>query len=138
MVFPRLQEPFRHILWATALAAALGATYSEMQVWQRGGQAIDLYGMTRGAMTGALIGAILTAFDAFVLHAPLSAPLRRAPFAVHVAIKTIVYLGVILFALRLGHELFHARGENGSEGGDVLFSLAAAFVFVFILDVNSL
>jgi adenylate cyclase len=68
----------------------------------------------------------------------LSAPLRLAPFAVHVAIKTIVYLGVILFALRLGHDLFHAPGENGSEGGDVLFSLAAASVFVFILEVNSL
>ena len=60
-------------------------------------------------------------------NAPSSAPVRRAPFAVHVAIKTIVYLSVILFALRVGHDLFHARGENGSEGGDVLFSLAAAF-----------
>jgi hypothetical protein len=54
---PRLQEPFRHVFWATAHAAAFGTTYSEMQVWQRGGQAIDVYGMARGAITGALIGA---------------------------------------------------------------------------------
>jgi adenylate cyclase len=137
MMFPRLSGPLRVIFWSTVAAAAIGATYAEMQVWQRAGQALDLYAMARGAVTGALIGAILTTFNAFVLNAPLSAPLRRAPFAVHVAIKTLVYLGVILFALRLGHDLFQ-RGENGSEGGDVLFSLAAAFVFVFILDVNSL
>ena len=138
MMFPRLSGPLRVIFWSTVAAAAIGATYAGMQVWQRAGQALDLYVMARGAVTGALIGAILTTFNAFVLNAPLSAPLRRAPFAVHVAIKTLVYLGVILFALRLGHDLFPPRGENGSEGGDVLFSLAAAFVFVFILDVNSL
>jgi adenylate cyclase len=137
MTFPRVPYAFRHVLWATVLAAALGAAYSEMQIWQRGGQALDVYHMARGAVTGALIGGILTTFDAVVLNAPLGAPLRRAPFAVHVTIKTIIYLSVILFALKLGHDLFPARGE-GSEGGDVLFSLAAAFVFVFILDVNSL
>src|ERR1700727_1476883 len=138
MPLPRPSGPLRVVLWSTAIAAAIGASYAEMQAWQRGAQALDVYDMTRGAMTGAVIGAILTTFDGFVLNAPLSAPLRRAPFAVHVAIKTIVYLGVILFALRLGHDLFPPRGENGSEGGDVLFSLAAAFVFVFILDVNGL
>jgi adenylate cyclase len=138
MPLPHLSGPLRVVLWSTAIAAVVGAAYSEMQVWQGGRQALDLYAMARGAMTGALIGAILTTFNAFVLTAPLTAPLRRAPFTVHVAIKTLVYLGVILFALRLGHDLFRARGENGSEGGDVLFALATAFVFVFILDVNSL
>jgi adenylate cyclase len=137
MLPPRLSGPMRVVLWATAIAAAIGAAYSGMQIWQQGGQALDVYHMARGAVTGALIGCILTTFDAFVLNAPLGAPLRRAPFAVHVAIKTLIYLGVILFALRLGHDLLPAR-DNGSEGGDVLFSLAAAFVFVFILDVNSL
>ena len=138
MTFPRLQGPLRVVLLATLAAAAIGAAYSEMQVLQRGGQVIGLYGMARGAVTGALIGVILTTFDAFVVNAPLGATLRRAPFAVHVVIKTAIYLGVILFALKLGHDLFPMRGENGSEGGDVLFSLAAAFVFVFILDLNSL
>ncbi len=138
MTLPRLPYPFRHVLWATALAAALGAAYSEMQVWQRGGQALDLYRMARGAVTGALIGGVLTTFDAFVLNAPLSAPLRRAPFALHVAIKTIIYLSVILFALKLGHDLFPEPGENGFESGDVVFSLGAAFVFAFVVDVNTL
>src|ERR1700733_10965367 len=131
MQLPRLSGPLRIIVWATLAAAAIGAAYSEMQVLQGSGRTIDVYGMARGAVTGALIGLILTTFDAFVLNAPLGAPLRRAPFAAHVVIKTAIYLGVILFALKLGHDLFPMRSQNGSsEGGDVLFSLAAAFVFV--------
>src|SRR5271169_4482673 len=65
MTLPRLPYPFRHILWATALAAALGAAYAE----------------------------------------------RR---------------------------LLPAPAERGIESGDVLFSLAAAFVFAFMQAVNSL
>ena len=128
----------RLVLWATAVAAAIGAAYSEMQALQRGGQPLDIHGMARGAVTGAAIAGILTSFDSFVLTGPLGAPLRRKPFSVHVAIKTVLSLGVILFALKLGHVLFPAPGEGSIESGDVLFSLAAAFVFVFIFDVNSL
>ncbi len=138
MMFPRLQEPFRHILWATAIAAALGAAYSERRVLQAGGQAFAVSGLARGALTGGLIAGVLTTFDAFVMNGPLGAPLRRAPFAAHVAVKTLIYLGVILFGLKFGLTLFPAPGESGIQSGDVLFSLAAAFVFVFILDVNSL
>jgi adenylate cyclase len=94
--------------------------------------------MARGAMTGALIAGTLTSFDRFVLIGPMGAPLRRAPFAVHVALKTLLYLAVILFVLKLGDVLLPVPGERGVDGGDVLFSLAAAFVFVFMLDVNSL
>ncbi len=72
------------------------------------------------------------------MNGPIGAPLRRAPFAAHVAVKTVIYLGVILFGLKFGDALFPAPGEGGIGSGDVLFSLAAAFVFVFILDVNSL
>jgi adenylate cyclase len=138
MPLPRLSGPLRIVLWATAAAAAIGAAYSEMQVVQRGSHALDLYGMARGAVTGAAIAGVLTSFDAFVLNAPFGAPLRRAPFAVHVAIKTAVYLGVIVLGLELGHQLLPAPWPAGVERDDVLFSLAAAFVFVFVLDVNSL
>jgi adenylate cyclase len=138
MTFPRFPEPYRHIFWATALAAAVGAAYAEMHVLKRGGQAFGTYGLGRGALTGAVIGSILTSFDALVLNGPLGAPLRRAPFAAHVAVKTVIYLGVILFGLKLGSSLFPAPGENGIQSDDVLFSLAAAFVFAFIVDVNTL
>jgi adenylate cyclase len=138
MTFPRLPEPLRHILWATALAAALGAAYAERRLLQGGGQPLAISGLARGGLTGGLIAGILTTFDALVMNGPIGAPLRRTPFAVHVAIKTVIYLGVILFGLKFGGALFPAPGESSIERGDVLFSLAAAFVFVFILDVNSL
>ena len=138
MTFPRLPGPYRHIVWATALAAVLGATYAEMHVLQRGRHALADYGLTRGALTGAVIASVLTSFDGLVLGGPLGAPLRRAPFAAHVAVKTGVYLIVILFGLKLGEWVFPSPGERGIESPDVLFSLAAAFVFAFIQDVNSL
>jgi adenylate cyclase len=138
MIFPRLQEPFRHILWATALAAAVGATYAERRVWQGAAPALTLPEFARGALTGAVIGSILTSFDALVLNGPVGAPLRRAPFAAHVAVKTVIYLGGILFGLKFGGFLVPTLGGSGIESGDVMFSLAAAFVFAFIVDVNSL
>jgi adenylate cyclase len=138
MTFPRLPYPFRHILWATALAAVLGAAYAERRLLQGGGPPLAITGFARGALTGAVIAAILTTFDALVMNGPIGAPLRRTPFAAHVAIRTVIYLGVILFGLKFGSALFPAPRESGIESGDVLFSLAAAFVFAFIQDVNSL
>ena len=138
MTFPRLPGPYRHILWATALAAALGAAYSEMHVLQRGGKVLAVYGLARGAVTGAVIAGILASFEGFVVRGPLGAPLRRAPFTMHVAVRTGIYLIVILLGLKLGEWAFPSPGERGVESVDVLFSLAAAFVFAFILDVNFL
>ncbi len=138
MTFPKLPTRFQLILWSTAIAAVIGAAYSQVDVAQHGGQLPDFYGMARGAMTGAVIASILTTLDSAVVDGPLGAPLRRAPFAVHVAAKTGIYLGVILFGLALGERVFHSRGEHGIERQDVLVSLAVAFVFVFMLDVNSL
>jgi adenylate cyclase len=140
MTFLRFPKPFRHILWATAIAAALGAGYScsEMLFFQRGGHGLAVYGLARGALTGAVIAGILTSFDGFVLRGALGAPLRRAPFTVHVAVRTGIYLIVILLGLKFGSYLFPVPGERGIESPDVLFSLAAAFVFAFIQDVNSL
>ncbi len=138
MTFPRLPGPYRHILWVTALAAALGAAYSEMDALQRGGQVLAVYYLARGALTGAVIASILTSFDGFVLRGPFGAPLRRAPFSMHVAVRTGIYLIVILFGLKFGSYLFPSPGERGVESVDVLVSLATAFVFAFMVDVNTL
>jgi adenylate cyclase len=138
MPLPRLSSPLRIVLWSTAIAAAVGATYSQMQVWQAGGQTLAPYDMARGALTGAVIGGVLTFFEVAVLNSPLGAALRRAPFTAHVAAKTVVYLGVILFALKLSGAVFPQPGQRDIERGDVLFSLAVTVVFVFILDLNTL
>ena len=137
MTFPRLQGPLRIILLATVVAAAMGAAYSEMQVIEarrpgvgalrRGARPADRHGdfqhsdLVRNLRPGG----------------PIGAPLRRAPFAVHVAVKSGVYLVVILFGLALGAR-FPGAGRTRHSRQDVLFSLAASFVFAFMYDVNSL
>lgn len=138
MPFPQLPSRLRLIFWVTAISAAIGAANSEIHVVEHRQTLFAAYGMLRGAMVGMLIGSLLSSIETFVLWEPVGAPLRRAPFAVHVAVKTLIYLIVILFALSLGVRMFPAPGERGIESGDVLFSLAVAFVFVFILDVNRL
>jgi len=138
MPLPRWPDPLRVILWATAIGAAVGAAYAQMHVMENGAPAFALYGVPRGLLTGGAIASVLSTLEALVLSGQAGAPLRRLPFPVHVALKTLIYLAVILFALELGGHVFPSPGERGIEGGDVLFSLAASFVFVFMLDVNTL
>ena len=136
--FPRLPSRIRLILWYTLIAAVLGALYAHFTAVLEGGPVFTFARMPRGAMTGSVIASVLTSFEVFVLEEPLGAPLRQASFAVHVTVKTAIYLIVILFALALGARLLPAPSEPGIQGGDVLFSLAASFVFIFMLDVNRL
>ena len=132
MPFPQLPSRFRLILRFTVIAAVVGAVYSEIHVAEAGAPLFAVYGVARGIMTGAVIAAILSSLQVFILTGPLGAPYRRAPFPVHVAIKTGIYLIVILFGLALGAWVFPAPAEPGIERRDVLFSLALAFVFAFI------
>ncbi len=138
MPLPRASGPFRIIFWATVVGAAVGGVYSQTHVIESGAPALALYGVPRGVLSGAVTAGVLSTLESLVLSGELGAPLRRAPFPVHVAVKTLIYLAVILFALKLGGRLFPSPGERGIESRDVLFSLAASFVFVFILDVNTL
>jgi adenylate cyclase len=138
MPLPRWPDPLRVILWTTAIGAAMGAAYSQMHVMENGAPTFALYGVPRGVLTGGAVASVLSTLEALVLSGQAGAPLRRLPFPVHVAVKTLIYLAVILFALEVGGHVFPSPGERGIEGGDVLFSLAASFVFVFMLDVNSL
>ncbi len=138
MPSPQFPSQIRLVLKLTAISAVLGAAYSQTHVMQDNGPLLALYGMARGAVTGVVIGGALSSLEVLGLNGPLGSSLRLAPFPVHVAIKTVLYLAVVLFGLEVGGSAFPAPGETGIESGDVLFSLAAAFVFVFMLDVNGL
>jgi adenylate cyclase len=138
MPFLELPTRFRLILRFTAVAAVVGAVYSEIHLAEAGAPLFAVYGVLRGIMTGAVIASILTSLQVFVLTRPLGAPYRRAPFPVHVAIKTGIYLVVILFGLALGAWVFPAPIELGIERQDVLFSLAISFVFAFMYEINTL
>ncbi len=138
MSITQVPEELRIVLWCTVVGAAIGAVYAEFDVARHGLAYFAWYSAPRGALTGALIAGILTSLEIYLLWAAAS-PLRRAPFPVHVAVKTLIYLIVIVFALSFSAWAFPAPGwEGGIEGSDVLFSLAASFVFVFVMAVNKL
>jgi adenylate cyclase len=137
MPFSQLPAQIRLVLKITAISAAIGAAYAEVR-FEQSGVSLALYSMARGAMTGVVIGGGLSSLEILGFAGPLGSSLRRAPFTLHVAVKTAVYLVVILFGLELGAWVFPAPGEHGLQSVDVLFSLAISFVFVFMLEVNSL
>jgi len=140
MSITQMPEKLRIVVWCTVISAAIGAVYAVARhglarfAWY----SVAWYSVPRGSLTGALIASILTSLEVYFLWTPLGSSLRRAPFAVHVAVKTIIYLIVIVSALSLGAWAFPAPGERGIQGSDVLFSLAASFVFVFVMAVNKL
>ena len=140
-MFPRLQEPFRHIfLGDRARSRGWRGLRREDVSCREEGPALAISGFARGALTGAVIGGILTSFDALILNGPPGAPLRRATFAAHVVDQDChLPRRHPVRGFKLGEgSLFPAPGDNGIQSGDVLFSLAAGFVFAFIVDVNSL
>jgi adenylate cyclase len=118
------------------VAAAIGAVYGRLNAVAEGAPWFGVEGVARGMLTGALIAGILRPFEVFVVAGPLGAPLRRTSFAVHVAAKTLIDLVVIVFALEVAAAVFPNRA--GVERGDVVFSLAAAFAFAFITDIDSM
>src|SRR5208337_1303561 len=138
MSISQLPQKLRIILWCTVVSAAIGAVYAEFDVARHGLANFAWYSTPRGALTGALVASVLTSLEVYLLWTPLGSSLRRASFPVHVAVKTLIYLIVIVSALSFGAWAFPAPGEGGIEGSDVLFSLAASFVFVFVMAVNRL
>lgn len=124
------------VFWVTAAGAAIGAAHGAGYGIDAQGAAASIRGLGRGALNGAMIAGALAALEVFVFPDPVVAPLRRAPFLVHVAARTAVYLAVILICLWFGRWLFDTGAPV--ERADVLFSLAASFAFVFLLDVNRL
>ena len=138
MPSPQFPRQIRLVLRLTAISAAIGAAYSQMHLAEDGGPLFAAHGTPRGLVTGLVIGGALSSLEVFGFAGPLGSSLRRLPFPVHVAVKTAIYLAIILVALKFGSWAFPSPGETEIQGRDVLFSLAAAFVFVFMLDVNSL
>ena len=67
---------------------------------------------------------------------------RGMPFLVHLAIKTVIYLVIILFGLVMGAWFFPAPREVGVwlpiQRQDMLFSFAVVSAVRFIDDINHL
>lgn len=108
----RLPQPLRDILRFTSIGAVVGAAYGHMMAVSDGRPLLSAGGLPRGVLTGVVITGILSSFEQ-VLARPAMARLRASPFLVHLAIKTVIYLAVILFGLVIGAWSFPAPSEVG-------------------------
>ena len=136
----RVPQPIRERLWVTLIAAVVGAAYAHMMAVSDGRPLLGLGGLPRGVLAGLVISTLFSLEQ--VLAQPAMAPLRRTPFLVHLAIKTAIYLVIILFGLCVGGWVFPSPAEVGLwcpiHRQDVLFSFAAVLAHRFILDINHL
>jgi adenylate cyclase len=137
----RLPRHLREILWFTLIGAAIGASWGHLMAMSDGLPFFCLAGVSRGLITGVTICGLLFSFER-TLPQPAAGWLAGTPFLVNLAIKTLVYLVIILFGLLVGAWLFPAPREVGValpiERGDVVFSFAAVLAIRFIDDVNHL
>ena len=81
MPFSQLPNKLRLIAWCTVISAAIGAVYAPLTAIPEGGHHLALRAVSRGMLTGAVIGCVLTSFEIFLFDTPLGAPLRRLPFS---------------------------------------------------------
>jgi adenylate cyclase len=127
------------LIFRIALIGALaGGIYNYCVTKAAGGHGV--FGAERGLVTGAIIGGILTSLNIFVLEAPMGGGVRRAPFLLHVALKSVVYLVVFVFGAVVGQWLVPIPNVGAFQIGlnDVLYFIAISFVVSFLLDLNSL
>ncbi len=133
----RLAAP--RILRITLIGALAGAAGGYFAV--RAAGMAGVYGAERGLLSGALIGGALGSLNIFVLGAPIRlGGVRRAPFLLHVALKSVVYLAVFLLGAWMGFRLVPIPGSTRFEIGlgDLLYFIAISFVVSFLFDLNSL
>jgi adenylate cyclase len=133
------------ILRITLIGALGGAAYGYMTTTAPGGA--GFIGIERGLLSGAIIAGVLAslnvwvfvwAFNFWLLQAPNGS--GRAPFLLHIGLKSLVYLIVFMLGDAAGQWLFPiASGAGVSIGlADILFFFAFSFVISFLLDLNSL
>jgi adenylate cyclase len=121
-----------------ALSALIGGVY--------GVRAVDspspVVGVLVGAVNGGLIAAAIAGIEIFALRGRALRPLARLPFALLVALKTLVYgaIAAAVLAARLGERL--AGTPSANDAADlsrmVGFSLLVTLVFVVVLQAAGL
>jgi adenylate cyclase len=132
----RIAIPF--ILRIALLSALAGAAYGYFAAAPAG---LAVYGVGRGLLNGAIIGGLITSLNIFILDAPIRrGGVRRAPFLLHVAVKSVIYLVVFVSGSWLGQRLVPIPGEGGFEigVGGLVYFVAFSFVISFLFDLNSL
>ena len=121
----------RLVLWITLSASLLGALFAYAEN-RPSGVADFLNTELHGALAGGLNGGILSSFEIFVLRGAKGASLRQLPFLPYLALRSLLYLGIILLVL------IASNLPVGISRADVVFSLAASLGYNLLLGVNDL
>jgi hypothetical protein len=103
----------RLVLWITLSASLLGAFFAEKRPL---GIADFVNTELHGALAGGLNGGILSSFEIFVLRGAKGASLRQLPFLPYLALRSLLYLGIILLVL------IASNLPVGISRADVVFS----------------
>lgn len=105
----------------------------------------DARSLAEGAVTGLFIGVPLASFLIFVVRGRRGAGLRRAPFALVLAVETLVYAGVIGLVLGtriagvvVGQVPVAEIGPGPKLAEDLIFALLVSLAFNFVLEVGRL
>ena len=134
----RTRIALARILRLTVVGAVAGAIYGYVTGTAGGDTGFD--SIARGALSGVLIGGIITSLDLFVLQAP-GAPLTRVAFLLNVGVRSLVYLVIFLLCIAAGQRLIPGSSHEGGvyiSRADILFCFAALFVTSFLFEVNGL
>jgi adenylate cyclase len=130
----------RLVLYFTVIGAVGGAVYGDVDAAAIGEDSV--HGAVRGILTGAMISSTLSSLETYLLGGARDVLFRSAPFLVHFAVRSMIYLVVILLGLAAGAWfatlIFDSTGSLRIERHDVLFSLAFSIAMNFLFAVNRL
>ena len=101
-------QAIRYLLWFVLIGAVAGAVYGHIRAVSEGAPLLGFGGLPRGVLTGVVITGALFLFEQ-VWARPAMAQLRGLPFLPHLAIKTVIYLLIVLVGLAIGAGLFPPR-----------------------------
>jgi adenylate cyclase len=123
----------------TLSTSLLGAVFACAE-YQPVGVADVVNACWHGVLAGGLNGAILSSLEIFVLRRAQGATLRQLPFLPYLALRSLLYLGVILLVQALSNWLVPSTtGQFAAiTRADIVFGLVASLAYNLLLGVNAL
>src|ERR1700683_1517454 len=92
----------RLVIWITLSSSLLGALFAYAENRPHG-IADFVNTELHGAVAGGLNGGILSSFEILVLRGAYGAPLRQLPFLPYLALRSLLYLAIILLVLSVSN-----------------------------------
>ena len=121
----------RLVVWITLSSSLLGALFAYAENRPHG-IADFVNTELHGVLAGGLNGGIPSSLEILVLRGACGASLRQLPFLPYLALRSLLYLGIILLVL------IASNLRVGITRADIAFSLAMSLGFNLLLGVNDL